>query len=226
MTLLALLDQTLLRTPSRAALEVETREGALHEYTFADLESRSNRLAHELRDRGISRGDRIAFLLQNCVEIVDLWLACVKLGVIAVPINVLYQAREIAHIVSDAQPSAVITTADRQGDLPDATRFWDVDALAATAESRASVAGREFLAAPPPVGDETPLALVYTSGTTGTSKGAILTHGNFLSNARVLNEHWQITSADRMLTTLPMFHVHGLGNALHCWLLSGCHMKL
>ena len=70
------------------------------------------------------------------------------------------------------------------------------------------------------------MALVYTSGTTGASKGAILTHGNFAANALVLNAAWDMRAADRLLNTLPLFHVHGLGNALHSWLLSGCHMKL
>ena len=73
---------------------------------------------------------------------------------------------------------------------------------------------------------DTPLALVYTSGTTGASKGAILTHGNFAANAVVLNASWGMRAMDRLLTTLPLFHVHGLGNAVHCWLLAGCHMRL
>jgi malonyl-CoA/methylmalonyl-CoA synthetase len=71
-----------------------------------------------------------------------------------------------------------------------------------------------------------PAALVYTSGTTGPSKGAVLTHDNFAANAVNLLACWQITSADRFLLALPLFHVHGLGNGLHCWLLSGCRMRL
>jgi malonyl-CoA/methylmalonyl-CoA synthetase len=67
---------------------------------------------------------------------------------------------------------------------------------------------------------------VYTSGTTGASKGAILTHGNFAANALALVQAWEFTSADRYLAVLPLFHVHGLGNGLHVWLLSGCHMHL
>ncbi|MEQ1690273.1 MAG: AMP-binding protein, partial [Gemmatimonas sp.] len=73
---------------------------------------------------------------------------------------------------------------------------------------------------------DTPMALVYTSGTTGASKGAVLTQGNFAANAMVLNASWGMCATDRMLTTLPLFHVHGLGNAVHSWLLTGCHMKL
>jgi malonyl-CoA/methylmalonyl-CoA synthetase len=73
---------------------------------------------------------------------------------------------------------------------------------------------------------DAPAGIIYTSGTTGTSKGAVLTHNNFLSNAVNLLACWQITAADRLLLGLPLFHVHGLGNGLHCWLASGCRMRL
>jgi malonyl-CoA/methylmalonyl-CoA synthetase len=76
------------------------------------------------------------------------------------------------------------------------------------------------------VDGDAPAALVYTSGTTGVSKGAILTHRNFAANAVNLNACWQISSADRFLLALPLFHVHALGNGLHCWLASGCRMRL
>src|SRR5260370_33841537 len=71
-----------------------------------------------------------------------------------------------------------------------------------------------------------PAGIIYTSGTTATSKGAILTHNNFAANAINLLACWQITEADRFLLALPLFHVHGLGNGLHCWLASGCRMRL
>src|SRR6202008_587393 len=73
---------------------------------------------------------------------------------------------------------------------------------------------------------ESPAGIIYTSGTTGASKGAVLTHNNFAVNALNLVTCWQITSSDRFLLTLPLFHVHGLGNGLHCWLMSGCRMRL
>jgi malonyl-CoA/methylmalonyl-CoA synthetase len=74
--------------------------------------------------------------------------------------------------------------------------------------------------------DRTPAALIYTSGTTGAAKGAVLTHGNFAANARAIVAAWRITAADRFLCTLPLFHVHGLGNGIHAWLATGCHMRL
>jgi malonyl-CoA/methylmalonyl-CoA synthetase len=176
-------------------------------YTFGDIEARSNRVANALRAGGLVEGDRAAVYLPNCIELIDIYLACVKLGLIFVPVNILYREREISHILRDAEPKRLIAEAD----LP---------ALAAEAAQQS-----DTLEALPLEGDA-PAALVYTSGTTGTSKGAILTHNNFASNAMNLTGCWQITDRDRFLLALPLFHVHALGNGLHCWLTSGCRMRL
>ena len=126
----------------RDTLEAELPAGGSASFTFGDLEIRSNRLAQVLHDRGVVRGDRLAFLLANRIEIIDLWLACAKLGVIVVPINVLYQAREIAHIVGDAQPAAVVTTTDRGADLNADVMVWDVDLLTRDAAALHDLRGR------------------------------------------------------------------------------------
>ena len=154
-----------------------------------------------------SRATALGVQLANCVELIDLYLACVRLGVIYVPVNVLYREREVAHILADAAPRLFVT--------PD-----NVEELA----SEASAASDDCAA--PRLDGESPAALVYTSGTTGTSKGAILTHNNLAANALNLITCWQIAAADRLLLALPLFHVHALGNGLHCWLLSGCRMRL
>lgn len=226
MSLLPLLDHTLLGAATRPALDTVSASGETAAYTFGDLEIRSNRLAQILHDRGLRRGDRLAFLLTNRVEVIDLWLACIKLGLIVVPINVLYQAREIAHVVGDAAPVAVVTTPERTTDLADGVVVWNVEVLTRDADALTTVRERPAIVVETVSDVDTPLALVYTSGTTGASKGAILTHGNFASNGIVLNASWGMQRDDRLLCTLPLFHVHGLGNAIHCWLLSGCHMKL
>ncbi len=202
-----------------AALEVADAHGALQRLTFGDLDARSDALAAGLRHRGLDRGDRLAVCLPNRLEVIDLWLAAMKLGLIVVPINVLYRGHEIGHIVGDAGPRAVVTTADRASDFG-STDVWDVEELAHAA-ARPTAAGVR-----PALGAESPAALMYTSGTTGAAKGAVLTHGNFVANARALLAAWEITAADRYLAALPLFHVHGLGNGLQCWLASGCHMRL
>ncbi len=220
MSLLELYDASLLGRANQPALECAKADGALLSLQFADLETRSNRLGRLLTDRGLRSGDRLAFCLSNRVEVIDLWLACVKLGVIVVPINVMYKTREISHICADASPRAVVTTTDRAGDFPSGVELWDVDTVTALAQSlpgdRCAVQSRA----------DSPAALIYTSGTTGVAKGAILTHGNFAANALSLLTAWQITPSDRYLAALPLFHVHGLANGVHCWLASGCHMRL
>lgn len=220
MSLLPLFDNSLLQRSAQPALEIETAPGALACYTFGDLEVRSNRLAHLLRARGLQAGDRLAFFLQNRIEVIDLWLAGAKLGLIIVPINVLYRERELTHIVRDAAPTAVVTSRELAGLIPSDVAIWEVDGLAAEAVlqpgARISV----------PADADTPMSLIYTSGTTGASKGAVLTQGNFATNGLTLVTAWAITSADRYLATLPLFHVHGLANGLHCWLFSGCHLRL
>jgi len=220
MSLLDLFDLSLVGRRDVPALEFEDVAGRVSALTFGDLDARSDQLATLLQSRGVERGARLAFYLVNRIEIIDLWLACVKLGVIVVPINVLYREREIRHILSDADPMAVITTTAQAIEFPDGTPLWDVDALSADAATMPATR-------PNVVSDaDTPMALVYTSGTTGASKGAVLSHGNFASNALALTAAWRITSDDRYLAALPLFHVHGLANGIHCWLLSGCHMKL
>jgi malonyl-CoA/methylmalonyl-CoA synthetase len=191
-------------------------EFAGREYTFGEIDERSNRLAHLLARRGLKTGDRLCVYLANCVEMIDLYLACVKLGVIFVPINILYRDRERTHIVRDADPVAVVAAEPFASPVP----LWTPAEL--TAQSAATPAGRPGI----PLDGDTPAGIIYTSGTTGPSKGAILTHNNFAANAITLLACWQITAADRFLLALPLFHVHALGNGLHCWLASGCRMRL
>jgi malonyl-CoA/methylmalonyl-CoA synthetase len=211
MNLIQLFDVSLIARARQAALEFEGQS-----YTFGDLESRSNRVANLLASRGLRSEDRLCLYLANCVEMIDLYLACLKLGVIFVPINILYREREIAHILSDAEPTLIIAD--------------EALSTTVTVMNRADLK-REALLEPdlrPSIqttGDS-PAGIIYTSGTTGTSKGAVLSHNNFLSNAVNLLACWQITESDRLLLALPLFHVHGLGNGIHCWLASGCRMLL
>jgi len=217
MSLLAHFDRSLLGRAERPALEFN---GA--SFTFGELEARSNRVAQLLQARGLTRGSRLAFFLQNRVEVIDLWMAAVKLGVLLVPVNVLYRERELRHILADSDPIAVVTSRDLAGWIPAGLPGWDVDVLASEAAVQPAVrpAGSGTSAA------DTPLALIYTSGTTGAAKGAVLTQRNFEANGEELAVAWRFTEADRYLATLPLFHVHGLANGVHCWLFSGCHMRL
>jgi malonyl-CoA/methylmalonyl-CoA synthetase len=177
-------------------------------YTFGEIDARSNRMAGALTSRGFAKGDRLCVYLANSIEMIDLYLACIKLGVIFVPINILYRDREMSHILSDAEPRLLITGAEIPGLLAEAA----MHSSHGLPESG--------------LGEDDTAALVYTSGTTGVSKGAMLTHKNFAVNGSNLIQAWKITADDRFLLAPPLFHVHALGNGLHCWLMTGCRTRL
>src|SRR5262245_52978419 len=207
MNLGQLFDLTLQTRANDQALEFYDRDGSLSALTFAEVGRRAQCMAAVLQNRGLARGDRLCVYLANCVEMIDLYLACVRLGVIFVPINILYRERELHHILRDAEPKAVVSDADVESMVP----VWRPAELRGSGRA-AGCAGL--------IDGDTPAALIYTSGTTGAAKGAILSHDNFAANAVNLLACWQITEADRFLLPLPLFHVHALGNGLHCWLLT------
>ena len=202
MNLIQLFDLSFQGRANEPALEWQGRT-----YNFADIDMRSSRMAQLLHSRGLAPGDRLGIYLSNRIEFIDLYLACLKLGVIAVPINILYRERELSHILNDAQPKLLVTAAE-------------IDELSAAAQSMPATRPELY------IDGDCPAAIIYTSGTTGASKGAVLTHNNLAVNATNLLAAWQITAADRLLLALPLFHVHGLANGLHCWLISGLRLRL
>jgi acyl-CoA synthetase (AMP-forming)/AMP-acid ligase II len=132
--LLHLFDLSLAARANEIALEWD---GA--QFTFGDLERRSNRVAHALRGRGLAKGDRLCVYLGNRIELIDIYLACVKLGVIFVPINILYRDREIAHITNDAEPKLTITEAELPRDPSTPTRSNDPAAKSRIIQSAAAL---------------------------------------------------------------------------------------
>src|ERR1700674_6121942 len=168
----------------------EALEWAGSTYTFGEIDARSNRLARALAQRGLAKGDRLCVYLANSIEMIDLYLACIKTGVIFVPINILYRDREMSHILGNAEPKLLVTAAEIPALLEEA-------ALQSGAKlPEVAIAGEDIA------------ALVYTSGTTGASKGAMLTHNNFAVNGASLIQAWKMTPADRLLLAPPLFHVH------------------
>ena len=219
MALTELFDASLKGRVSRAGLEYLDASGALCTLTFGEIENRANRMAHELTARGLRGGDRLCVHLANGVEFIDVFLACMRLGVIMVPMNILYKERELRHIVADAEPRAIVT-GGVDAAYPTGVAQWHLRDLVPAAAARPQERLLE------PVDGDAPALIVYTSGTTGVAKGAVLSHDNLAANGKALVAAWRIGEADRYLAVLPLFHVHGLGNGLHSWLISGCRMRL
>lgn len=220
MTLTDLFDVSLMGRATRVGLECVDADHRAAALTFGEIDARANRMAHELAARGLRRGDRLCVHLANRVEFLDLFLACVRMGVIFVPANVLYRERELRHIIGDAEPRAVVSSRGSEAVYPSTPPVWLVEELSAAATTRDPTRPATMLAGADPA------LIVYTSGTTGAAKGAVLTYDNLAANARALLAAWRITEADRYLGVLPLFHVHGLANGVHSWLLSGCLMRL
>lgn len=185
-------------------------------FSFREIDERSNQIVYLLQSRGFNTGDRLAVYLENCPEFIFLFLAAAKLGVIFVPVNILYKEREVSHILNDASPKAVVA----QGEVPGHGSVWLVSDLIREASQ---FPRKPFQSTT--TGDSI-AAIVYTSGTTGASKGAMLTHNNFIANGINLTSAWLITERDRFLLALPLFHVHALGNGVMIWLITGCRMRL
>jgi malonyl-CoA/methylmalonyl-CoA synthetase len=173
------------------------------EISYAALETGTSRLARLLVARGIAPGDRIVVQTEKSPEAVMLYLATLQTGAIFVPLNGAYTQSEVDYFVADAEPALVVR-----------------DAVALAAEAAALAPLRETVPRAP--GDLA--AILYTSGTTGRSKGAMLSHGNLAANALALHAAWGFGPDDVLLHALPIFHVHGLFVALHCALLSGAPM--
>ena len=222
MHLTQVFDLSLVGRGARPAIELVDDSGARRSYTFGEIDARANQMARELVVRGMCRGDRLCLHLANRLEYIDIFLACVRLGVILVPMNVLYRERELRHIVGDAEPKAIVAAADTDAVYPTDVAVWSIEALTAGASTRRADRGDLNASLD---GDD-PAVIVYTSGTTGAAKGAVLSHNNLAANGINVASCWRISEADRYLAVLPLFHVHGLGNGIHAWLVSGCLMHL
>ena len=194
---------------------------ALDELSYAELWRQAGRVAHQLAARGVRRGERAAIFCENRRGFVLAYLACLRLGAIAVPTNVLYRAADFGNILTDAEPLLVVGSAQTRPHVPAEVPFVDA------AEIEAWAADPAFDADPPVVVAADDVAIIiYTSGTTGRAKGAMITHGNLAAIAAQIGAAWRWTSTDTLLLTLPLFHVHGLGAGLNGTLAAGAHAIL
>lgn len=187
---------------------------------FFDL---SARMGSVLLDAGVSPGDRVAVQVPKSIAALALYVACVRSGAVLLPLNTAYTEKELAYFITDAEPQILIVDPEHltmgQRLIPD-NRLLTLDA---NGEGRL---GELAMKATPMVGavargEEDLAAILYTSGTTGRSKGAMLTQGNLLSNAQTLVSYWHFTADDVLIHVLPIFHTHGLFVASNVVLLCG-----
>jgi malonyl-CoA/methylmalonyl-CoA synthetase len=201
-------------------------------YNYAALRDESGRIAAALRGLGVQVGDRVVVRVEKSAEAVLLYIACLRLGAAFVPVNIACSPSEVEYFLSDSKPRvAVLDPADLVLLEPSA-RSAGVEHLVTLGADgggtlmelvrRSDVISQSE----PNVAPDSLAAIVYTSGTTGRSKGAMLTRANLASNAAVLAETWRFTGQDILLHVLPLFHVHGLFAAINTVLASGSGLVL
>jgi malonyl-CoA/methylmalonyl-CoA synthetase len=192
---------------------------------YDDLNATSARIAHALTEAGAQRGDRVAVQVDKCWEALALYLACLRAGFVYLPLNTGYQRSELAYLFGDAEPSVIIcgeASAERARALRPAAQVLTLASGKGTLLDRADDRPTAFETVTS--GPDDTAAILYTSGTTGRPKGAMLSHRNLASNALTLVQSWGFTRGDVLLHALPIYHVHGLFVACHCALLAGARM--
>jgi malonyl-CoA/methylmalonyl-CoA synthetase len=220
-----LLFDRLLTVGHPSALAIET---AARRYAYADLDVETARLANALVALGVRPGDRVAVQVEKSAANLLLYLATIRVGAVYLPLNTAYTLAELAYFIGDAEPSLIVCDpASRAGvvALAAGARVETLDRLGEG--SLATLAGAqaptfETVARSP----EDLAAICYTSGTTGRSKGAMLTHRALTANAETLVDLWRFTADDVLIHALPIYHVHGLFVATNVALMAGASIIL
>lgn len=208
------------------AVCIETGDGAC--WTWNDLLARSAAYGNALVAAGMQPGDRVAVQVEKSVEVLFLYLGCVRAGGVYLPLNTAYTLNELGYFIGDAEPSVIVCApAAFEGvrKIAGNAKVLTLDeAGRGTLRDAADAAPAELETVPRAADDLA--AILYTSGTTGRSKGAMLTHRNLASNATTLRDTWRFTQDDVLLHALPIYHTHGLFVATNTLLVAGGRMLL
>jgi malonyl-CoA/methylmalonyl-CoA synthetase len=193
------------------------------DWSYGELHELSARLARVLVEAGVAQGDRVLVQVEKSPQAVALYLACLRTGAAYVPINTAYTGAEVAYFLGDAQPRVFVCRPADEAALSELAGAVEVLTLGSTGDGSllARAAQAQPLTTTARLAGADVAAILYTSGTTGRSKGAMLTQENLLSNALTLLEVWGWREDDVLLHALPIFHVHGLFVALHMAFLAG-----
>ena len=215
------------RIASPARLFIVKADGTT--LSYGDMLDRTAQLANALVLAGVEPGDRVAAQVEKTVENLLLYLATLRVGAVYLPLNTAYTLNELDYFIGDAEPRLVVcdpSKRDGLAELAGKRGVASVETLDAKGRGSlidaASKAPTDF--ADVPRSDEDLAAILYTSGTTGRSKGAMLTHRNLASNAETLREYWRFTDQDVLLHALPIYHTHGLFVASNTLMFAGGSM--
>jgi malonyl-CoA/methylmalonyl-CoA synthetase len=204
------------------------RDAAGHSLTYGEMFAETARIANCLTAAGLRPGDRLAVQVEKSVMALFLPLACMRAGAIFLPLNPAYTLAELEYFLADAEPACVIVQPDKQSSIePMLAGKASIFTLGDCGERGSLIDGahrmpESFHGVPRKADDLA--AILYTSGTTGRSKGAMLTHDNLTSNALVLRDLWRFTTDDVLLHALPVYHTHGLFTATNTVLMAGASM--
>jgi malonyl-CoA/methylmalonyl-CoA synthetase len=211
----------------KQACALETHDGLY--YSWSDLECATAKMANLLKSLKLPAGSRIAAQVEKSPEALFLYLAAIRAGYVYLPLNTAYQAAEIQYFIENAEPAVVVCSSknfswvSKVAFKAGTKHVFTLDEdRKGTLLERAGGQSDQFKTAT--VKDSDLAAILYTSGTTGRSKGAMLTHRNLASNAEVLQKFWGWKKGDVLLHALPIFHVHGLFVAAHGALINGSKM--
>ena len=206
---------------------LSTRDGRT--YSYADAFDAAGRFAAFFAELGMSKGDRLVAQVDKSPEALFLYLACLRAGVVFVPLNTGYTLGEVEYFLTDAQPSLVVCRPKSAAAITELATRLGISAVETLGAARdGSLIERSdagpILSEDAWIDDADLAALLYTSGTTGRSKGAMLTHENLRSNALALCRAWHFEPSDILVHALPIFHTHGLFVACNVTMLAGSSM--
>jgi malonyl-CoA/methylmalonyl-CoA synthetase len=195
-----------------ARLAIETTDG--QHISYGDLISRAGQMANVLVKRGVKPGDRIAAQTEKSVPGLVLYLAAVRAGAVYLPLNTAYTLNELEYFITDAEPSLVVCDPSKAEGIGVIAAKVGAKVETLGADGKGSLTDAAAKASPEFVtiarADDDLAAILYTSGTTGRSKGAMLTHDNLASNSLSLVDYWRFTDKDVLIHALPIYHTHGL----------------
>ncbi|WP_462387134.1 malonate--CoA ligase [Acidovorax sp. Q11] len=211
------------------AVETTAPDGSPLFYTWGDLDRASARMANLLVSLKLPEGSRVAVQVEKSVEAMVLYLATLRAGYVFLPLNTAYQSAEIEYFIGNAEPGVVVCTPGNFGWVSKIAFTQGTGHVFTLSDDRTGsllerAAHHSDVHQPVQKSADDLAAILYTSGTTGRSKGAMLTHGNLLSNAVTLKDYWGWKAGDVLIHALPIFHVHGLFVAIHGALINGSKM--